>query len=75
MRFLLVVSAAALASAAITTNVPRDVDMEESAQQAIDMIDDIKANVLKSLDEREAELAKRGETATCNARNVAFRRE
>jgi tyrosinase len=75
MKLSSIVSAFALAStaAALPSLTPRadSADQEEVAK----LTESIRADILEELDEREAKLAKRGETATCNARNVVFRRE
>lgn len=52
---------------------PREEDSEK--QQVAKLIEEIKADVLQSLDEREEAMRKRGEQASCNARNIVFRRE
>lgn len=76
MRITSILSASALASTALAAiALPRDVDESSSEQKVHKLVEDIKADVLNSLDKREAELLKRGEQATCNARNIAFRRE
>ncbi|KAH6664819.1 hypothetical protein F5X68DRAFT_237253 [Plectosphaerella plurivora] len=59
---------------AMPTVEPRD-DLAADAEAVADLTADIKASVLSDLDEREAKLLKRGEKATCTARNIVFRRE
>ncbi|CAH0028277.1 unnamed protein product [Clonostachys rhizophaga] len=44
-------------------------------QQIAKLIEEIKADVLQSLDESVETMRKRGEQASCNARNIVFRRE
>jgi tyrosinase len=39
------------------------------------LVEDIKAKMSKFLNDREAELHARGQTALCTAKNVVFRRE
>ncbi|KAG7150000.1 Tyrosinase P like protein [Verticillium longisporum] len=75
MRFLSILTSVALTSVALATPVvhPRG-DASDEAQVS-GLIENIKASVLKSLDEREAKLRKRGEEASCHGRNVVFRRE
>lgn len=60
--------------AAIPTVQPRN-DEAADAQSFSDLTEAIRADVLESLDEREAKLRKRGVEATCTSRNVVFRRE
>ncbi|CAI6083523.1 unnamed protein product [Clonostachys chloroleuca] len=52
---------------------PREEDSEK--QQVAKLIEETNADVLQSLDEREEAMRKRGEQASCNARNIVFRRE
>ncbi|CAH0045811.1 unnamed protein product [Clonostachys solani] len=52
---------------------PREGGSEE--QQVAKLIEEIKADVLQSLHQREETMRKRGEQASCNARNIVFRRE
>lgn len=75
MKLSSIVSAYWLAAtaAAVPALVPR-ADAEDQAAVA-ELTDSIRASILAELDEREEKLAKRGEAATCHARNVVFRRE
>lgn len=66
------VALASIALGAVTVN-PR-ADASDEAQVG-ELISNLKADVLKSLDEREAKLRKRGEEPTCTAKNIVFRRE
>jgi tyrosinase len=50
-------------------------DPAADAEAVADLTASIRASVLSNLDEREAKLLKRGEKATCTARNIVFRRE
>lgn len=50
-------------------------DPAADAEAVADLTASIRASVLNNLDEREAKLLKRGEKATCTARNIVFRRE
>lgn len=59
---------------AVPTVQPRD-DLAADAESFADLTASIRADVLSGLDKREAKLLKRGEKATCTARNVVFRRE
>jgi tyrosinase len=59
---------------ALTTIQARN-DEAADAQLFAALAQSIQADVLKSLDEREAKLRKRGQEATCTSRNVIFRRE
>lgn len=59
---------------ALTTVQARN-DESADAQLVADLGKSIRTDVLKSLDEREAKLRKRGQEATCTSRNVVFRRE
>lgn len=75
MKISALVSSVALASvavAAVVTNIQDDASDEQNAN---DIMESIRADVLKTLDDREAKLRKRGEEASCHARNVVFRRE
>ncbi|KAH0429210.1 tyrosinase central domain containing protein [Colletotrichum camelliae] len=76
MRISAIVSSAILASSAwgLPTVQPRD-DLAADEARFSNLTESIKADVLKSLDEREEKLRKRGETATCTSRNLVFRRE
>lgn len=74
MRFSSIVSSVALAAAAIAAVVAPRVDASDE-QSANDLIEGIKADVFQRLDVREEQLRKRGEKATCTAKNIAFRRE
>ncbi|OHF04166.1 hypothetical protein CORC01_00505 [Colletotrichum orchidophilum] len=74
--------ASALLSSAILAAVtlaapsvrPRD-DLATHEAQFANLTASIQANVLKSLDEREARLKQDGQEAPCKARNIVFRRE
>lgn len=74
MRVSSILSTVALASVALGAIVNSRQEAEHE-QKAADIINSIKANVLQSLDEREAEFTKRGQEVPCSARNIAFRRE
>lgn len=75
MRVSSIVSSAALASAAFAAVVfPRDDDASDE-QKANDLIESIKSDVFQRLDAREENLRKRGQEATCTAKNIVFRRE
>ncbi|TDZ32018.1 Tyrosinase-like protein orsC [Colletotrichum spinosum] len=76
MRISSIVSSAALASAALALPAlrVRD-DLAADEARFKNLTESITADVLRSLDAREAQLAKRGKTASCTSKNVAFRRE
>ncbi|KAK1541032.1 hypothetical protein CPAR01_07021 [Colletotrichum paranaense] len=76
MKVSSVLSSAALASVvfAAPSVKPRGDSTTDGAQFA-DLTASIQANVFKSLDEREARLKKRGESANCTTSNMVFRRE
>ena len=75
MKLSSVLSALALAStAAAVPSFARRGD-EADEDEVAKLTNSIKAKVFDELDERENALTKRGEKATCTARNVVFRRE
>ncbi|KAL2879822.1 hypothetical protein SGCOL_004866 [Colletotrichum sp. CLE4] len=76
MKVSSVLSSAILASVALAAPSvkPRGDSTTDRAQFA-DLTAGIQADVLKSLDEREARLKKRGESANCTASNLVFRKE
>lgn len=47
----------------------------DPAYRVTRLVDQIKADVLTTLDQRERDLRRRGKTPRCTPRNVAFRRE
>ncbi|KAF6798247.1 tyrosinase central domain containing protein [Colletotrichum sojae] len=76
MKISALVSSAVLASTALALPaLQARGDLATDEAQFADLTESIRADVLKALDDREESLRKRGQTATCTARNVAFRRE
>lgn len=70
-------SSIALALASTASALPSLVERADASDQAevTNLTESIRASILDELDARETKLAKRGEKATCSAKNVVFRRE
>ncbi|WYZ37128.1 hypothetical protein EsH8_II_000634 [Colletotrichum jinshuiense] len=76
MKISSIVSKAILASVALDApKIQPSDDLAANEALFADLTASIKAGVLASLDEREASLRKRGQTATCTAKSISFRRE
>ncbi|KAL2208404.1 Di-copper centre-containing protein [Sarocladium strictum] len=75
MKLSSIVSAFALAtSASALPSLSPRADAGDQ-QEVAKLTESIRSDILAELDEREETLAKRGEKATCTAKNVVFRRE
>lgn len=75
MKLSSIVSAFALAtSASALPSLSPRADAGDQ-QEVAKLTESIRSDILAELDEREEKLAKRGEKATCTAKNVVFRRE
>lgn len=76
MKISSILSKAILASVALDApKIQPSDDLAANEALFADLTASIKAGVLSSLDEREASLRKRGQTATCTAKSISFRRE
>jgi tyrosinase len=73
MKFSCVVLALTTTASALPSLVER-ADAADQAEVA-GLTKSIRASILGELNAREEKLAKRGEKATCSAKNVVFRRE
>lgn len=77
MKLTSIASTAVLVSAALATarvDIRSDT-LHDDEQAAAALIENIKTDVLQSLDERAADLHNRGKHATCTRKNIVFRRE
>jgi tyrosinase len=77
MRVTSLVTTAILASAALAapSSVVHPRDLEADRAEVEQLTESIRAKFLASLDANEAKLRKRGQTASCTAKNLVFRRE